>query len=118
MQGQRLEDVYGTNTEKPDYNDSEQQGKWSVGSVEKHVYHSPDDRVNRSNDEHGQTDVACDGLAEEQSDDDDATSPVEDSFELSYADMSDGGLRTKSRFEMSDDQNASRAFDNQEAAEG
>lgn len=117
MQGQRLDDVYGTNTERPECKDAEQEEKESADCVVKHVYHSPDDRVNRSNDEQGRTDVACDGFAEEQSDDDDTTSPVEDSFELSYADVSDGALRREGRVEMSQDQSASRALDNEEAAE-
>lgn len=117
MQGQRLDGAYGTNTERPEYNDAEQQEKESVDFVEQHVYRSPGDHVNQSNDEQGHTDVACDGFAEEQSDDNDTMSPIEDSFELSYADVSDGALRTEGRLEISDDQNASRAFDNKEAAE-
>lgn len=117
MQGQRLDDICGTDTEGPEYNDAEQQEKESVDFVEKYVYHSPEDHVNRSNVEQGHINVACDGLAEEQSDDDGTTSPIEDSFELSYADVSDGALRKEGRVEMSDDQNAPRAFDNEGAAE-
>lgn len=117
MPGQRLDGVYGTIIERPGYNDAEQEVKEPVGIAEQRAYNSPDDRADRLHDEQGHAQVAYDELEEGQSDDDDTADPTEDSFELSYANVSDEAIETEGRVEISDVQDARQAFDSKEAAE-